>query len=612
MGESDASPAGVEPSRSRRGALIYVFIAALVGKLAFVGWALRPRDLVQTYPFMLGDSQDWVASGLALAGFHVQDSVRPPGLPLLLAALDKVGALTAFPIVQQVLLAAAACLLFFLLRKRAGLEPAFFAAALLLLSSLPFTLSLPVHADSLSGVLLLAAVSTFLYARRFPYAYLLAGLIGALAALTQGAAFLAAPAAALVLLVRRRQDLRNVWLLAGVVIFGSGVAAWSVIKLIRYGTAGDVVTRHWSLLGLHPQNLIFYAAALLAILGLPGLLVGLKGAVAMSRRRGEDDLLVLGTVVMVLGFLALVYGWTAERFLLVVLPLLAWVVAMGLATLGRRSQTLFGVLILVFAFLPLPVASPPVWRLWPFPSITIQGFGRVVPAEGLRQEWMRGPWESIYRTAANERRHPGIDRALFAGAPSRGVLLFARGAYSRPSYLESKRLGNILRRRFTPVPAGLYPLGWWGWSWSRRLSPVGRWCVLELDLPALPAILALTEGGVCNHSGSPRVPPGSYGRWIAEFREIAKEVGPGDPFIAVVGSERSDWVRLAPLALESANLVVVAPARLPKSLNVEGKEASFGDFALARGEAVGRPVWVLRRKSGARPADYQRSIHDER
>lgn len=612
MEESAASPAGLEPSRSRRRVLLALFLAILVGKLAFVGWALRPRDLVQTYPFMWGDSQDWVASGLALAGFQVRDPVRPPGLSLLLAALDKVGALSAFPIVQQLLLAAAACLLFYLLRKRAGFEPAFFAAALLLLSSLPFTLSLPVHADSLSGVLLLVAVSAFLGARRIPCAYLLAGLIGALAALTQGAAFLAAPVAAVVVLVRRRQDLRNGWFAAGVMIFGSGVASWSVIKLIRYGTPGDVVTQHWSLLGLHPHNLIFYAAALLALVGLPGVLVGVKGAVAMGRRRGEDDLLVLGTLVTVIGFLAFVYGWTAERFLLVVLPLLAWVVAMGLATLGRRSRTLFGVLVLVFAFLPLPIASPPVWRLWPLPSVTIRSFGRVVPAGGLKQEWMRGPWESVYRTAADERRHPEIDRALFTGAPARGVLLLAQNVYTRASYLESEKLGNILRRRFTRVPAGLYPVGWWGWGWARSRSPIGRWCVSELDIPSIPAILALREGDGCNHSGSPRELPAGHGRWVADFKEIAKKVGPGDPFIAVIGSKRSEWVRLAPLVLGSANLIVVANDRVPKTLEVGRNVGSFGGLTLARGEALGLPVWVLRRKAGARPADDQRSVRDGR
>jgi len=531
---------------------------------------------------------------------------------MLLAALDKVGALAAFPIVQQVLLAAAACLLFYLLRNRAGFQPAFFAATLLLLSSLPFTLSLPVHADSLGGVLLLAALTMFLCARRIPFAYPLAGMIGALATLTQGAAFLAVAAMAVVLLVRRRQHLRNGWLLAGAMIFASGIATWSVVKLLRYGTAGDVVTRHWSLLGIHPHNMVFYAAALIALVGLPAVLVGIKGAVAMSKRREESDLLVLGTLAVVFGFLGLVYGWTAERFLLVVLPLLAWVVAMGLASLARRTQMLFGVLILIFVFLPLPVASPPVWRLWPLPDVTVQGFGRVAPAAGLRKEWERGPWERIYRTATDERRPPAIDRALFSGAPSRGILLVAHEVYTRPRLLESEKLGNILRRRFTPVAAKLYPVGWWGWSWSHQRPTIGDRGVCELDLPSLPAILVLTERDGCALSGAPRDPPGGYARWVADLRKIAREVGPRDPFIAVIGPERSEWIRLAPLVLESANLVVVARDRIPRTLEVEQNARTFGDLTLARGEAVGRPVWVVRRKDGTGSVGYQGSIRNGR
>ena len=66
------------PPRARPDSLF--FIVALLGlvRLALLAPELIPADLNLTYPFVGGDSHDWIANGLRLAGEDVRYSGRPP------------------------------------------------------------------------------------------------------------------------------------------------------------------------------------------------------------------------------------------------------------------------------------------------------------------------------------------------------------------------------------------------------------------------------------------------------------------------------------------------------------------------------------------------------
>ena len=60
--------------------LIGFTVVLLLQGLA-LGWRLVPHDLVLTYPFLGGDSLDWIANGLFWAGHPTRFSGRPPLLP---------------------------------------------------------------------------------------------------------------------------------------------------------------------------------------------------------------------------------------------------------------------------------------------------------------------------------------------------------------------------------------------------------------------------------------------------------------------------------------------------------------------------------------------------
>jgi hypothetical protein len=54
-------------------------------------------DLSWCYSYLTSDSYDWLNNGLYWAGEHVVPSMRPPGYPLLIAALWRLGCLSLLP-----------------------------------------------------------------------------------------------------------------------------------------------------------------------------------------------------------------------------------------------------------------------------------------------------------------------------------------------------------------------------------------------------------------------------------------------------------------------------------------------------------------------------------
>ena len=87
-----ASPAALDRRlRWLLAALCLAAFAALAPHLVY-------PDLNLDYPFVDGDSHDWIANGLRFAGSDVRYSGRPPLLPLALALLDRLGLLRWWPL----------------------------------------------------------------------------------------------------------------------------------------------------------------------------------------------------------------------------------------------------------------------------------------------------------------------------------------------------------------------------------------------------------------------------------------------------------------------------------------------------------------------------------
>src|SRR5688572_5277265 len=92
-------PVGREVSMTfRRDSCLWILVLAVLLHLGLTVPRLVYPDLNLDYPFLDGDSHDWIAHALHFEGYDVRASGRSPLLPLTLAVLDRVSAESWLPV----------------------------------------------------------------------------------------------------------------------------------------------------------------------------------------------------------------------------------------------------------------------------------------------------------------------------------------------------------------------------------------------------------------------------------------------------------------------------------------------------------------------------------
>ena len=564
--------APTSPFRAR--SLLLQLLAALAaGKALFLGAHLHYPDLVLDYPFPGGDGYEWISNGLAWAGAATRTTARPPVLPWIVAALDRLGGLAWWPALQQLVLPAGVLALYVTLARWHAARVAFLASLVPLVSSAATGHGLELMADTLAGVLLFFAVAFFLAAERRPWLYAAAGAAAAASALTQHIGLLFAPVAAAALVACRREDLGRPQVWVGATLFAVPCAAWFAAKAVVYGSAGDVADQHWGLIqwpGL--GALPYYTVAAAGLIALPALLLAVTGAVRLLRphRREARTWLVLGLIVAVSGFFVFFFGFRQQRLLLYVLLPLAVLVAEGLAALRRPAlQWVAG-------------AAAVLWSAWPVPGApAIDGGMTLLPVPGsfvylhpaapprLRagpaDAWRESPWSRVLHASSLRPRGPSLD-----AEPLRpGVVVFLYRPGDSDHYVTQHRLGDALRRRVQWVAQDLYPPDWWGWQSSRFVGEADAFAFFRVALPLPPphdvawiafhrddpgwrGLLAAPHGG----SGPPGPDVVANARRFAA--EIERRLPPGDPFVTVIGQRDDERLRLLPFQSRTSSLFVLA------------------------------------------------------
>ncbi len=321
--------------------LQWALAALCLALFAALAPRLRYPDLNLDYPFVDGDSHDWIANGLHYAGHAVRFSARPPLLPLALAALDGLGALAWWPVLALLLFLATVAGFYDLAARLVPPAAAFVAALVVLLDASVLGLTLEVMADVPAACLLLWSVRAFVLAvgkgdgagapaarpgpgtgwaagdgpgpparhlgsgaeraagggRGAPAAagnpgpdvtrsdggasraYLGCGLLTALAALTQEAAVLLLPAAGATLLLLRRRALATWGPWAGALVVVLGEGAWLAVRRGVFAPRGYPLIGHLGLLGFHLSSWRYYLWSLVSLLGLPACLLLFAGIV---------------------------------------------------------------------------------------------------------------------------------------------------------------------------------------------------------------------------------------------------------------------------------------------------------------------------------------------
>jgi hypothetical protein len=457
-------------------------------------------DLVQCYPFLGGDTADWLANGLHWAGMPVRYSVRPPLLPLLMAGLLRLGAMELLPLLLVLTTHITALTGFVALRRRA---PTWVAAAVvgaLLFNHAGLGESVKIMADTLASCLLCLGAIAFIASLGQPRLYVGAGLLVGASAITQQAAVLFLPAAAAIVLLRRRHHLRSPWLWGGVVAFALPVTAWLVGKLLSYGTIGDLGPAQWDLLRPHLGSIVPYAWAATALLGWPGTALVAGGVVLALVHPDEDSILGMLLAGMVLLFFVLMYDFFDARFLVYALWPAALLMARSLARLPGPMGPVAAALLAVWSIAPTPAfgADPRVLTLTPCPPTYLlvetraesSGARVVLPGTARVERLTFGQMSgfSHVRQLLVRRRaaRPPVPRLWAESAGTHSAILAVRRTSDLASlYHTPTHLGNMLGVKVKVVPLdaltparGLLELG--------QARQLGDWVRHKVTIRGLP------------------------------------------------------------------------------------------------------------------------------
>ncbi|HEX9671148.1 MAG TPA: glycosyltransferase family 39 protein [Thermoanaerobaculia bacterium] len=610
---------------------VAAFAVLALADLLWVAPRLLVPDLNLDYPFTDGDSWDWIANGLAFAGHPVRDPGRSPLLPLLLAALARLGALELWPLLQQALVHATAVGFVALATRLHGPRAALATGVALLFNHSYQGLSVDLMADVLGSCLLFAAAAAFVIAAERPRAYLAAGLAGGLAALAQQAALLAVLPAGAAVLVTRRRHLRARALWAGAVLFLALQIAWLLVKQARYATFGDVLTRYSTLLRLHDGgSLGAYLWSLASLLGLPGAILLATGVgLALLGLRASDSaaagrLFLAGTVLVLFLFFACAYDFHAKRFLAVAYWVGGLLIAEVLARL--RHPALFWATAGMFvggSLLPLPAPGrdPSYVALWPIPPVyaraelTFAATGAAAPnlarIEIVRlplREVLAAEHHALLREAARRLQPaPRLDPALLAA--DRGALYLYAPGEAGARYRTVTRLGNAVRKPLKFVPAAwLEP--YYGLVEVKPLGRVDEAEVFRARVRGLAGtwlLAAAADGPVRTRlAAAAAAPPppravrrGRVERGRRRAHAVAAWLAESDAYVALLPGPEQDLARLyLPFLLETTELYVVEPeqeagARGMLAAAPLRAERRFGPLHARRVELYGRPSAVI-------------------
>lgn len=551
---------------------------------------------------MDGDSWDWIANGLRLAGARVRSSGRPLLLPAVIALLDRWSALPWLPVLLQVLFLGTVLAFYGVAARLAPRRAAFAAALALLLGHALRGMALQIMADVPASCLLFLFARSFLLAgiEESPRRYLASGAWGAASALAQPVALLSLLPAGVTVFAHRRSHLRSPWLAAGAGMFVAVPAlAWAAQRLLA--AAGDPVLLHARLLRPHADAVFFYLWSAAAFFGLPGILLLATGTGIAARRAWRDGsrLFVVSLIAVLLAFFVFLYDFNAERFLVYVAWPAGLLIAEALGRLRRSVPFAAAATLLVAG-----AALPPVYAHASFQA-GASGSPRLDPAAiSLRTFHVADLARfSIPGRVWAARETPPADRLSPQAVAADASALFVAADPSDGGgrYRTITRLGNALRKRVKFVP------GSWLVAWLPRLgvTPVGTigpdYAVFRARLPGRSGSwLLVTSAGsplrpkLEGLAGSVPAPfDAGLRAGLARALEVQRLIAGSDGYVALLPS--TDPLRLYfPFLLATTELYVIEPQDEQETLAALASAPVLGEDR-ARGTVVRRIVYLGRR-----------------
>ena len=305
--------------------IIFGFIFAI---LLAKGFLLIYPDLNLLYPFMAPDSYDWIANGLHYEGYEVNFTFRPPGLPLIIALLDKFYILNFLPLLNQLVLFGILFLFFKIIDKQFNKLTATITTLILFFNFFLQNLSLFILADIYAVFFILLGLYFYLEAKNDERKYLQASFFWSVSFLFQYAVVFIFPAV-LIHFLNFRKKVKPILFLKIFLLAILFPGVWFLYKEIISTDLSITEINYLKLLKLHFDSLFFYLINTIAVLGIFAFvffILGLYKEVKVLYKkknpaeRIEFSAFNLLGVVSWFAFWVLLYNWNDRRFIVYLLP----------------------------------------------------------------------------------------------------------------------------------------------------------------------------------------------------------------------------------------------------------------------------------------------------
>lgn len=318
----------------------FVFFAFFVFFFAR-GLLLIYPDLNLTYPFLSSDSYDWIANGLHYAGYNVDFSFRPIGLPLLIALLEKINLLNFLPFFNQTVLFLILVFLYKTVRIFLEKIPSLLATILFFFNFFLQNMSLYILADIYAVLFIVIGTYFYLKARENQKHYIWASLFWSLSFWFQYAfAYFAVGALLHFLIYRRKINFKFLGLsLIFPLLFIAGLL---IYKEVAFGSFFYSGVNHASLFIFHLDSIGSYLINVVAVLGIIPFIIFLISFVKLGKKLflKENELVNFSLVSMAawILFWVFLYDWNDRRFVVYLIPFLFAFLAIGLADLLKSFK----------------------------------------------------------------------------------------------------------------------------------------------------------------------------------------------------------------------------------------------------------------------------------
>lgn len=481
-----------------------ILALAVLGVLGVLP-SLATPDLNWCYPYMAPDSWDWLANGIFWSGAPIAASFRPPGLPLVMAALHRFSALPLLPYLNFAMLGLTALLLHRLVRLRHSPLVAALAVLLFVSNGSLFGYTRYVMGEVWTLPFLVGAAIAFVRAAEQPRRYLLCAALLSVSFLFHYAGAVVGAGLAVAVLLDRREVLATRWPWLALAVAAPLPAAWMVIRAL-HNRASENVHVVEGLVRPSFDNLWYYAVVASALVGLAAAPVYLAGCARLLSTRekrlsawAQGVLFPLASLTL---FFTLTYSWADKRFLYYLFPFAVAVAAEGISLVVAAAQggrlkaalaTLLITVVLLWNRIPYPATSHTLLALTPREFWDAARGLSSARMHSVSDTWSPGllatdgflSFRGRQTTCANPREFQAnrdlrsfVEAHLGAAEP---IALAGRGGDSTAYWTDTNRLAIALERPVVKPDATRYVVRRLEEPDSRAWTTIGPWELFDLQ-----------------------------------------------------------------------------------------------------------------------------------